>query len=94
MESFKSGRYPSGCPDQNHERQEVSVYIGIQMIKTFVSFVIFVVNDIRLSNSGSPQESLKTHKLKAKENDQAAIARVDPAPKDFASGCGANRAVT
>ena len=29
------------------------------MIETFVSFVIFVVNDIRLSNSGYPQESLK-----------------------------------
>ncbi len=30
------------------------------MIETFVSFVIFVVNDIRLSNSGYPQETLKT----------------------------------
>jgi hypothetical protein len=30
------------------------------MIETFVSFVIFVVNDIGLSNSGYTQESLKT----------------------------------
>ena len=29
------------------------------MIETFVSFVIFVVNDIGLFNSGYPQESLK-----------------------------------
>jgi hypothetical protein len=30
------------------------------MIETFVSFVIFVVNNIGLSIPGYPQESLKT----------------------------------
>jgi hypothetical protein len=33
------------------------------MIEIFVSFVIFVVNDIRLSNSGHAEETLKTHFL-------------------------------
>ena len=33
------------------------------MIETFVSFVIFVVNDIGLFNSGYSQESLKPQDL-------------------------------
>ena len=52
IESFRSrpALQPSGCPYQNHEIQGV---FCIQMIETFVSFVIFVVNDIRLSIQGT-----------------------------------------
>ena len=50
-------RYPSAIHYEYHERRGIS---RIRMIETFVSFVIFVVNDIELSISGYPQESLQT----------------------------------
>jgi hypothetical protein len=60
MESFL-GALPRWLPLP--EPRETGSF-GIQMIETFVSFVIFVVNDIRLSNSGYPQKSLKTLNVK------------------------------